>query len=71
VTNEQTGFAGLTVNYDSGLGHYAEGVRLGTKGDVAWLSLEDRSEGERARLAVSGKEAPKLVTRPQGAAPAE
>lgn len=69
VANDATGFAGLTVNYDAPLGQYQEGVRLGTKGDTAWLSLEDRAEAERARLAVEGTDAPKLVTRPAGGPP--
>lgn len=71
VTNEESGFAGLTVNYASTLGRYAEGIRIGTKNDTAWISLEDRAGGERARLAVSGKEAPKLVAQPAGARPAD
>lgn len=67
TANDQTGFAGLVVNYQNPLGKYAEGMRLGTKGDTAWLSLQDRAEGERARLAVDGAAAPTLVTRPAGA----
>lgn len=70
VTNEQTGFAGLTVNYENPLGKYAEGWRIGTKGDEAWLSLQDRAQGERARLSAAGSEAPRLVAKPAGAAPA-
>ena len=70
IVNEQSGFAGLTVNYANPLGKYAEGVRIGTKGDTAWLSLEDRADGERARLAVEGAEPPKLIARPAGAPPA-
>ena len=70
IVNEQSGFAGFTVNYANPVGKYAEGIRLGTKGDTAWLALEDRADGERARLAVEGTEAPKLITRPAGAPPA-
>jgi len=70
TANDQTGFAGLVVNYRSPLGNYAEGMRLGTKDDSVWLSLQDRAQGERARLAVEGTAAPKLVTRPAGAPPA-
>jgi hypothetical protein len=70
IVNEKSGFAGFTVNYANPVGKYAEGIRLGTKGDTAWLSLEDRADGERARLAVEGAEAPKLITRPAGAPPA-
>jgi hypothetical protein len=70
TANDQTGFAGLVVNYQNPLGKYAEGLRLGTKDDTAWISLEDRADGERARLAVEGKLAPKLITRPAGAPPA-
>ena len=70
TANDQTGFAGLVVNYQNPLGKYAEGLRMGTKADTAWLSLQDRAEGERARLAVEGKAAPKLITRPAGAPPA-
>lgn len=70
TANDQTGFAGLVVNYQNPLGTYAEGLRMGTKADTVWLSLQDRAEGERARLAVEGKGAPKLVARPAGAPPA-
>ncbi len=70
IVNENSGFAGLTVNYANPIGKYAEGARIGTRGDTAWLSLEDRAEGERARLAVEGTRAPALVTRPAGAPPA-
>lgn len=70
IANEKSGFAGLTVNYANPIGRYAEGVRIGTKGDEAWLSLQDRAEGERARLSTAGAAAPKLVTRPAGAPPA-
>lgn len=66
IANEQTGFAGLTVNYGNPIGQYTEGVRIGTKGDEAWLSLQDRAQGERARLSTSGQAAPALVTRPAG-----
>jgi len=69
VANDATGFAGLTVNYDAKLGQYQEGVRLGTKGNTAWLALEDRAENERARLAVDGDGAPRLVTRAAGGTP--
>lgn len=70
TANDQTGFAGLVVNYQNPLGKYAEGLRMGTKADTVWLSLQDRAEGERARLAVEGKAAPKLIARPAGAPPA-
>lgn len=70
TANDQTGFAGLVVNYQNPLGNYAEGLRMGTKADSVWLSLQDRAEGERARLAVEGKAAPRLITRPAGAPPA-
>jgi len=70
TANDQTGFAGLVVNYQNPLGKYAEGLRMGTKADTAWLSLQDRADGERARLAVEGKAAPKLIARPAGAPPA-
>jgi hypothetical protein len=70
TANDKTGFAGLVVNYQNPLGKYAEGLRMGTQADTVWLSLEDRAEGERARLAVDGKAAPKLITRPAGAPPA-
>ncbi|MGN6819402.1 MAG: hypothetical protein ACTHJR_12100 [Sphingomonas sp.] len=70
TANDQTGFAGLVVNYQNPLGKYAEGLRMGTKDDTAWLSLQDRAEGERARLAVEGQAAPKLIARPAGAPPA-
>ncbi len=70
TANDQTGFAGLVINYQNPLGNYAEGVRLGTKNDSVWMSLQDRAEGERARLAVEGKAAPRLVLRPAGAPPA-
>lgn len=70
VTNEKTGFAGLTVNYANPLGKYAEGWRIGTKGDEAWMSLQDRAQSERARLSTAGSAAPRLVTRPAGAPPA-
>jgi len=67
TANDKTGFAGLVVNYQNPLGKYAEGLRMGTQADTVWLSLQDRAEGERARLAVAGKAAPKLITRPAGA----
>lgn len=70
TANDKTGFAGLVVNYQNPLGKYAEGLRMGTQADTVWLSLQDRAEGERARLAVEGKAAPKLITRPAGAPPA-
>lgn len=70
TANDKTGFAGLVVNYQNPLGKYAEGLRMGTQADTVWLSLQDRAEGERARLAVEGKAAPKLITRPVGAPPA-
>ena len=70
TANDQTGFAGLVVNYQNPLGKYAEGLRMGTKADTVWLSLQDRAEGERARLAVDGKAAPRLIARPVGAPPA-
>ncbi len=70
TANDQTGFAGLVVNYQNPLGKYAEGLRMGTKADTAWLSLQDRADGERARLAVEGKAAPKLIARSAGAPPA-
>jgi hypothetical protein len=70
TANDKTGFAGLVVNYQNPLGKYAEGLRMGTQADTVWLSLQDRAEGERARLAVDGKAAPKLITRPAGAPPA-
>lgn len=68
IVNEQSGFAGLTVNYAASLGRYTEGVRIGTKGDEAWLSLQDRTT-ERARLSTLGPAAPALVARPAGAPP--
>jgi len=67
TANDKTGFAGLVVNYQNPLGKYAEALRMGTQADTVWLSLQDRAEGERARLAVAGKAAPKLITRPAGA----
>ena len=70
IVNEQSGFAGFTVNYANPLGKYEEGWRIGTKGDEAWLSLQDRAQGERARLSTAGSAAPVLVTRPAGAPPA-
>lgn len=70
IANEKTGFAGLTVNYGNPIGQYTEGVRIGTKGDEAWLSLQDRAGGERARLSTAGSAAPKLETRAAGAAAA-
>jgi len=70
TANDKTGFAGLVVNYQNRLGKYAEGLRMGTQADTVWLSLQDRAEGERARLAVDGKAAPKLITRAAGAPPA-
>ena len=70
TANDQTGFAGLVINYQNPLGKYAEGLRMGTKADTAWLSLQDRADGERARLAVEGKAAPKLIARSAGAPPA-
>jgi len=70
IVNDRSGFAGVTVNYANPLGTYQEGVRLGTKGDEAWLSLQDRPQGERARLSTAGSAAPVLVTRPAGAPPA-
>ena len=70
TANDKTGFAGLVVNYQNPLGKYAEGIRMGTQADTVWLSLQDRAEGERARLAVEGKGAPKLIARPAGAPPA-
>lgn len=70
TANDKTGFAGLVVNYQNPLGKYAEGLRMGTQADTVWLSLQDRAEGERARLAVEGKAAPKLIARPAGAPPA-
>jgi len=70
TANDKTGFAGLVVNYQNPLGKYAEGLRMGTSADTVWLSLQDRAEGERARLAVEGKDAPKLIARPAGAPPA-
>lgn len=70
TANDQTGFAGLVINYQNPLGNYAEGLRMGTKNDSVWMSLQDRADGERARLAVEGKAAPRLVLRPAGAPPA-
>ncbi len=70
TANDQTGFAGLVVNYQNPLGKYAEGLRMGTKADTAWLSLQDRAGSERARLAVNGPDAPGLVVRGAGAPPA-
>ncbi|MDB5708006.1 MAG: hypothetical protein JWL96_76 [Sphingomonas bacterium] len=70
IVNDRSGFAGVTVNYANNLGSYQEGVRLGTKNDEAWLSLQDRPQGERARLSTAGSAAPQLVTRPAGAPPA-
>ncbi|WP_296613990.1 hypothetical protein [Sphingomonas sp.] len=70
TANDKTGFAGLVVNYQNPLGKYAEGLRMGTQADTVWLSLQDRAEGERARLAVDGRAAPKLITRAAGAPPA-
>jgi hypothetical protein len=70
IANDATGFAGLTINYATPLGQGKEGVRIGTQGDRAWLSLQDRAEGERARLAVDGPDAPRLATRAAGAPPA-
>ena len=70
TANDKTGFAGLVVNYQNPLGKYAEGLRMGTQADTVWLSLQDRAEGERARLAVDSKAAPKLITRAAGAPPA-
>ena len=70
IVNEQSGFAGFTVNYANPLGKYEEGWRIGTKGDEAWLSLQDRAQGERARLSSLGAAAPRLVSRPAGAPPA-
>jgi hypothetical protein len=70
IANDRTGFAGLTVNYDNPVGSYAEGVRIGTRGDEAWLSLQDRAQGERAHLSTAGTAAPRLVTRPAGTPPA-
>jgi len=70
TANDKTGFAGLVVNYQNPLGKYAEGLRMGTQADTVWLSLQDRAEGERVRLAVDSKAAPKLITRPAGAPPA-
>lgn len=70
TANAKTGFAGLVVNYQNPLGKYAEGLRMGTQADTVWMSLQDRAEGERARLAVEGKGAPKLIARPVGAPPA-
>jgi len=70
TANDKTGFAGLVVNYQNPLGKYAEGLRMRTKADTAWMSLRDRADGERARLAVDGKDAPKLIARPAGAPPA-
>ena len=70
IANEKSGFSGLTVNYGNPIGRYAEGVRIGTKGDEAWLSLQDRAQGERVRLSTAGDAAPRLVTRPAGAPPA-
>lgn len=70
TANDQTGFAGLVVNYQNPLGKYAEGLRLGTQADAVWMSLQDRAKGERARLAVDGPATPKLIARPAGAPPA-
>lgn len=64
LVNDRTGFAGVTVNYANPIGQYAEGVRLGTRDDTAWLAMGDRSETERARLAVEGAAAPNLKTSP-------
>ena len=70
IVNEQSGFAGVTVNYANPVGQYAEAWRIGTKGDEAWLSLQDRSQAERARLSTKGTAAPTLVTHPAGSPPA-
>ncbi|WP_052215595.1 hypothetical protein [Sphingomonas sp. ERG5] len=70
IVNEQSGFAGVTVNYANPVGQYAEGWRIGTRGDEAWLSLQDRPQAERARLSSRGEAAPMLVTRPAGSPPA-
>ena len=70
IVNERSGFAGFTVNYANPLGKYEEGWRIGTKGDEAWLSLQDRAQGERARLSSLGSGAPGLISRPAGAPPA-
>lgn len=74
IVNDRSGFAGLTVNYANPIGSYAEGVRIGTHEDEAWLSLQDRPQTERARLSVAGDAAPALISRPaanaRSAAPA-
>jgi hypothetical protein len=70
IANDKTGFAGLTVNYENRVGQYQEGVRIGTKGDEAWLSLQDRAQRERARLSTSGPASPMPVTHPARAATA-
>lgn len=69
VTNEESGFAGLTINYANPIGRYAEGWRIGTRGDTAFLSGQDRAQRERVRLAVEGEAPPRFVSAP--AAPSE
>lgn len=71
IVNEQSGFAGLTVNYAAPLGQHKEAVRIGSRGDTAWVAMQDREEAERARLAIEGTAAPALQVRAAGAAPAK
>jgi hypothetical protein len=67
IVNDQSGFAGLTMNYERPFGQYREAVRIGTKGTQVWWALSDTSQAERASLYVQDAQAPKLVLRPAGA----
>ena len=66
IVNDQTGFAGLTVNYEQPTGIYKEGLRLGTKNDEVWLDLADTAEQVRAGLHVRDAGAPVLELKPAG-----
>ena len=55
TVNEQSGFAGLVTNYASeGTGQYAEAVRLGTKGRIAYLQAMN-VDGSPAGALVTGE----------------
>jgi|GEM_PF-1020545 len=64
IVNDQSGFAGLTMNYERPFGQYKEAVRIGTKGSDVWWALSDTAEAERASLYVRNAQAPKLVLQP-------
>ncbi|MBF9223636.1 hypothetical protein I2H31_21205 [Hymenobacter sp. BT662] len=66
IVNDQSGFAGLTMNYERPFGQYKEAVRIGTKGPQVWWALSDTAEAERASLCIQNAQAPKLVLKPAG-----